>query len=172
MSASKDREDRPLSAVAARKRVGDHLSELAAKAPRSGLGAATGHFIDHLVKLTGRYGMHLFVCFDDPRIPATTNEEEGFFGSAKRLFRHALGSSSTTNAVVGNLGADVLLAFADCRSPEALARIKDLKPDPVGFEKARARIAREEASAIRRRSMVRHLDRHLDDLRKRWFQPG
>lgn len=160
--------DRLLDAAEAQARVNDYLSNLA-EAPRAGLGAATGDFIDHLVTLTDRYGKHLFMCFDDPLIPATTNDLEGFFGRTKWHLRRALGSGNTTHAVVGNLGAEVLLAFADCRSPQALACIKTLAPDPTDFRAARARIAGEEAPTIRRRSMVRHFDRRIEDLRQRWF---
>ena len=32
-----------------------------------------------------------------------------FFGKAKQDLRHALGSGSTTNSIVANLGADVLI---------------------------------------------------------------
>lgn len=148
-----------------------YLADLATKAPRAGLGAATGHFIDDLVARTERYGTHLFVCFDDGRIPATTNALEGFFGGAKRLLRHALGSGDTTHSVVGNLGADVLLTYADCRSPEAFTRIRDLMPDSTRFREARDRITRQEAPTIRRRSMVRHFIHHLDELRQRWIHP-
>lgn len=164
-----DRDDPPGSAAEAQQRFSDHLSELVATAPRAGLGLATGHFIDHLAATYKRYGAHLFECFDHILIPATTNALEGFFGSAKQQLRRALGSGATTHAVVGNLGAEVLLAFADCRSPNALARIRTLAPAPAEFQAARARIAREEAPTIQRRSMVRHFERHLTELRQRWF---
>ena len=171
LSPAADRVDRPKDAHEAQERVRTYLADLAATAPRAGLGAATGQLIDTLVARTERYGAHLFVCFEDGRIPATSNALEGFFGGAKRLLRHALGSGNTTHSVVGNLGADVLLTYADCRSPVALARIQNLTPDATRFREVRAEITRQEAPTIRRRSMVRHLDRQLDGLRRHWLDP-
>ena len=108
LSSSPDRLDRPASADEARRRFEAHLGDLAAAAPRAGLGAATGHFVDDLVRRYGRYGEHLFCCFDDPRFPATTDDLEGFFGSAKRFVRGAGGCGTTTNSVATTLGADAL----------------------------------------------------------------
>ena len=92
--------DLPASAAEAQARFEAHLEALLDSAPRVGLGAATGVFIDDLVKRAGRYGDHLFKCFDDPRIPATTNDLERFFGVSKQTLRHALDCGSTSNSVL------------------------------------------------------------------------
>ncbi len=168
LSASPERADRPASAKEAQQRFEAHLHELAADAPRRGMGAATGHFIDDLLRRYSRYGEHLFHCFDDPRIPATTNDLEGFFGSAKRLVRRATGCKSTTNSVVTNLGADALLAYHIVRQPEAKARIASAEVDRDAFMHARSRLAEIEAPATRRRSMVRNLRPRLAELRDAW----
>lgn len=172
LSTSPDRLDRPVSAEEAQRRFEAHLGDLAAGAPRAGLGAATGHFVDDLVRRYGRYGKHLFHCFDDPRIPATTNELEGFFGSAKSLVRGAGGCGSTANSVITNLGADVLVAFHQVQQPGAMARIKAANVSKEEFMRARARVAEVEAPATRQRSMVRSLRCHLDRLRERWSHDG
>ena len=141
-------------------------------APRTGLGAASGAFVDDLINRASRYGSHLFVCFDDPRIPATANELEGFWGDSKHVLRNAVGCGSTTNTVVSNLGAEVLLAFHQTRQPGALADMANPTASIADFCEARAKIASLEAPGIRQRSMVRHVSRHLANLRQRWFGPA
>jgi len=171
LSVAPDRPDRPASAEEAQRRFETFLDTLANSAPRSGLGAATGDFIDDLVRRYARYGEHLFCCFDDPRIPPTTNELEGFFGAAKSLVRGAAGCGSTTNSIVTNLGADALQAYHLVRQPETMSRIASTDISNEDFFKARARLADVEAPATRQRSMVRSLRRRLDGLRDAWFYP-
>ena len=141
-----------------------------ASAPRAGLGAATGAFIDDLVKRTSRYRDHLFKCFDDPRIPATSNGIERFFGGAKQTLRRAGGCGSTTNSVVTNLGAEALGAYQYVRQVGTPTAAETAAYSPADFRAARARLARHEAPAIRQRSRVRHLPRRLDELRTAWFE--
>lgn len=172
MSTAPDRPDRPATASEAQARFEAHLEHLSATAPRFGLGAATGAFIDDLTKRYGRYGDHLFKCFDDPRIPATTNGLEGFFGVSKHVLRQALGSGSTTNSVVSNLGADALVAYHQMQQPGALASLVALSSSPADFLAARVKISRAEAPGIKQRSMVRHLDRHVGRLLQGWFGPA
>lgn len=169
LSAAPDREERPASAQQAQRRFEAHLNALVDGAPRSGLGAATGQFIDDLADRYTRYGAHLFCCFDDPRIPATTNELEGFFGAAKSLVRSAAGCGSTTNSIVTNLAADALNAYHQVNQPGAIARIASADISNEDFLEARVRIADVEAPAIRQRSMVRSLRRRLKELRDAWF---
>lgn len=168
LSTAPDRPDRPANAAEAKQRWDAHLAGLAAT-PRGGLAAATGHFIDGLIVRAGRYTAHLFYCFDDPRIPANTNGLERFFGTAKRILRHTLGCGSTTNTVVANLGAEPLLALQQLRAGGTLEI--SLQHAPAHFHTARRNLAGSEAPAIRRRSMVRHLGRHLDRLRANWLGP-
>jgi hypothetical protein len=169
MSNAPDREDRPASSEDAKARFDAYLQQLADTAPRAGLGAATGDFIDDLIRRAGRYGNHLFLCFDDARIPATTNELEGFFGGTKHTVRHANGTGSTTNSVMSNLGADAVIVHQFIRQPQVRARLREPAASPDDFQSARARVAQLEAPAIRQRSYVRNLKRHLDRLRQRWF---
>lgn len=140
-----------------------------ASAPRAGLGAATGAFIDDLVKRAHRYGDHLFKCFDDPRIPATTNDPERFFGGSKQTLRHALGCGSTTNSVLTNLGDDALVAYQHVQQVGSPMASEIAAHSPADVRAARARLACHEAPAIRQRSRVRHLPRRLDELRTAWL---
>ena len=169
LSTLPDRPDLPATAAEARERWDAHLAQLAAT-PRAGLAAQTGAFVDTLLRRAARYSDHLFHCFDDPRIPASTNGLERFFGVSKSILRHALGCGSTTNSVVANLGAEPLLALHQMRGGTTLKEFH--QRTPAEFTEVRKKIAFEEAPGIRRRSMVRHLDRHLVRLRCRWLDPG
>jgi hypothetical protein len=164
--------DRQETADEAQARFEAHLDALSSTAPRIGLGAATGAFVDDLIKRYGRYRDHLFKCFDDPRIPATTNGLEGFFGSSKHVLRQALGCGSTTNSVVTNLGPEALVGYHQMQQPGALADILNMSSSPEDFRAARDKIALEEAPGIQQRSMVRNFDHHVDQLRKSWFGRG
>lgn len=167
LSTAPDRPDRPATGAAARERWDAHLAELA-DTPRAGLAGPTARFIDGVIRRAGRYSDHLFHCFDDPRIPASTNGLERFFGLSKQALRHALGCGSTTNTVVANLGAEPLLALHQVRAPGAPRHLA-LPSNPADFHVARRKLANMEAPATRRRSMVRHLDDHLERLGSEWL---
>ena len=146
----------------------DHLTDLQHRPPRHGLSSATAEFVDHLVELFGRYAEHLFVCFDDTGIPATTNGLEGFFGQIKRMIRKALGAGSTTNSVVGNLGAEFLIAWQQVRR-SAKGKQFPWSIDLPAYQKARAELEALEQPARQRRSFLRDPGHHLLRLLDRWL---
>ncbi len=167
LSTAADRQDRPKDAAEAETQLWDVLTKLQRETPRRGMSAKTAQFLDQVVATTGRYGPHLFPCFDDPRLPATTNEEEGFFGVNKRAMRKALGCGSTTNSPVANLGADWMLALHQVRRgghQQILACI-----DLPAYQQARAELAQQEQPATKRRSCLRNLGGHLTGLLARWM---
>jgi hypothetical protein len=165
LSSAPDRQHRPKSAEEAKAIFDAHLEGLAST-PRAGLAAPTATFIDTILDRAKRYREHLFPCFDDARIPATTNALEGFFGRTKATMRRAAGAGSTTNNVVANLGAHVLIAYQLLRRPDALATVRDATP--ASFAAARRQLHRDEEPAVFRRSMVRHFHRHVERLRTVW----
>jgi hypothetical protein len=169
LSTDRDRPDRPENAAEAEFSLNAKISALQASAPRAGLGAATGRFVDHIAALAERYGKHLFPCFDDSRIPPTTNGLEGFFGGGKRAIRSAGGGASTTNSLAQNLGTPFLLAIHG--APKAAARLREQPIDLDAYRNARAALKAAETPARRRRSYVRHLDRHLQRLVPSWHPP-
>ncbi len=169
ISPDPDRVDRPTSGDQAHDRLRALLARHQEAAPRVGLGAADGYFIDHVAGVAQRYGRNLFYCFDDERIPATTNSLEGFYGASKGQLRHALGAARTTNGVAQNLGADYLLAFARTRATSAADRKKAFAALTVtDYECARRRLEAAECPARTRRSRKRAPKRHLDELLARW----
>jgi hypothetical protein len=73
--------------------------------------------------------------------------------------------------VVSNLGGDALVAYHQMQQPDAFVDLVTTSSSPADFLAARTKIAIEEAPGIRQRSMVRHLDHHMDRLRQAWFGP-
>ncbi len=169
MSNDPERPDRPQTAEEAKARFESYLEERDILTPRAGLAAPTGAFIDDLLARYHRYSDHLFACFDDARIPSTSNDLEGFFGVSKQVLRQALGSGSTSNSVVSNLGADALLSFHQMQQLGAMQNLLEVPLSASAFLSARSKLSAREAPMIRQRSMVRYLDRHLSRLNQRWF---
>lgn len=157
-----------MSAADAKTRFDRFLQDLAVSTPRTGLSVPTAAFIDDLIRRTARYGDHLFVCFDNPKIPATTNGLEGFFGRIKATLRRALGTGSTANTVMSNLAAEVMLVYQYIRRPDALTGVREPSATPADFSAARSRLHEDEAPAVRQRSIVRNFKRHLARLREAW----
>lgn len=173
MSNSPERADRPVSAAEAQARFEAHLDKLQASAPRSGMGLPTARFIDNLVARARRWGKNLFACFDDPRIPATTNDLERLFGRLKQILRRAVGCGSTMNTVASNLGADVIrplhALLTDRPTMLAALCVTIAACTPAEFTASRKDLAQREQAAIRQRSMTRHFDEHVEALREQWF---
>jgi hypothetical protein len=146
------------------------LANRQAETHRRGLAIRTAAFIDRLVELVQRYGEHLFVCFDDPRIPPTTNDLERFFGASKAQARHALGTKSTANGVARNLGADLLRAFATawtCPGERLLVLLEGVSAD--AYLGARRKMEVGELPARLSRSRRRYPEAHIQGLLDVWF---
>ena len=167
LSTDPDRPDRPQDAAAAKSQFWDFLGGLQRTTPRAGLNAKTASFIDHLVAIAGRYGTHLFHCFDDPELPATTNQLEGAFGKTKQQARRALGCGSTTHSLVHNLGDEFLLAHHQVTAGALDLRAEPI--DPQAYRQARAKLREQEQPARQRRSFVRRLGSHLKEILSRWM---
>lgn len=168
LSPDPDRPDRPANAREAKAELDAHLARLQAEAPRRGLGAAKGAFVDHVARLAERYGERLFVCFDDPRVPPTTDPLEGFFGEFKGFLKKCSGRGSTANSVVQSLGGDLLLAYHEANELKSFPGFDVDGLDPAAFQRVRAELAKAEVPARRRRSFVRNLEDNLGRLMERW----
>lgn len=161
--------DFPVNGDEAHDRLIDLIRRLQKDAPRMGLGAPIGDYIDHVANVAERYGRNLFHCFDDPRIPPTSNALEGFFGTSKQQLRRALGTASTTNGVAGNLGAEYMcaLAYAKSHSPnEVMEAVATLSVSE--YEDVRQALEDAESVATLRRSRRRDPQKHLTQLLDRW----
>ena len=65
----------------------DYLTNAREQAPQRGRGAYLRRFIEHVLDVTQRYAAGLFHCYDDQRIPQTSNLIEGLNGMIKRNLR-------------------------------------------------------------------------------------
>ena len=150
--------------------VRTYLNRLAEDAPRRGRGAVTGHFIDHVVGVSNRYWPGLFHCYDDPRIPRTTNELEGSFGSSKRGVRQRTGRKSTSGGKLESAGEVVVRveALLGVMSPPELQQHLLAVP-PERYLKSKGRLRHLQHPARERRSIQRNPEGYLDGVLKEWF---
>jgi hypothetical protein len=147
-----------------------YLNRLEASAPRRGRGAATGRFIDHVVKKSDSYWPGLFHTYDHPLIPPTTNGLEGFFGSSKGAVRRATGRMSTAGGKLETCGEAVLRtrALLDRMDSTALAeRLGAVTPEQYRDGKRRLRQLQEPARE--RRSIQRNPERFLERTLAEWL---
>jgi len=147
-----------------------YLNRLEATAPRRGRGAATGRFIDHLVKKSDSYWPGLFHTYDHPQIPSTTNGLEAFFGSSKGAVRRATGRMSTAGGKFETCGEAVIRtrALLNGMDPTALAeRLRAVTPEKYRDGKRRLRQLQEPARE--RRSIQRNPGRFLERTLAEWL---
>ena len=169
MSPDPERKDLPANGDDAHERLQGYLHRLQDSAPRTGLGATTGAFVDHVVGVAERYGRSLFHCFDDPLIPSTSNSLEGFFGVSKGQLRGALAAASTANGVAQNLGPDYLESLAFTRSHSHRDLLVALESvSAADYQAARDLVEENERPARLRRSRRRNSNRHLELWLARW----
>lgn len=145
-----------------------YLNRLEDQAPRRGRGAATGHFIDHVIGVSNRYWPGLFHTYEHPQIPATTSSLEGFFGSSKRQARLTTGRKSTAGGRLESCAEVVvrLQALQQALPPEALGQsLAAVSPQTYSQTKKRLRALREPARERRsiQRNLPAYLKRVLDD---------
>jgi len=142
------------------------LTDLEAHTPNTGLNAGTAQFVGHLVALAGRWGPHLFVCYSDPRIPATTNGIEGsVFGRTKHKLRKALGRGSTVGSPIHNLDFALLPLLAQDTPCDCSAkRAPPPTCSPDAYRQARKALDQQEQPAKQRRSLVRSFVKRLAAL--------
>lgn len=147
-----------------------YLNRLQQKAPRRGRGAATGRFVDHLVKVSHRYWPGLFHTYDDPRIPSTTTALEGLFGSTKRAARRTSGRKSTVGGKLESFGEALVRVQALLQIlPRAqLAELAANVP-PQQFATSEQRLFLLKEPARRRRSFQRYPERYLNAAVDQWL---
>lgn len=142
-----------------------HLNRIEKQAPRRGRGAATGHFIDHIVKVSNRYWPGLFPTYDDPRIPRTSNTLEGFFGSSKQRVRRTTGRMSTAGGKIDSEGEAIIQvqALLAGLAPLALKELVTGVPAPK-YQEAKRRLRELREPARQRRSIQRDRRSYLDRI--------
>jgi hypothetical protein len=160
--------DRPTRQV---KRVlRTYLNRLQATAPRRGRGAATGRFIDHLVRKSDSYWPGLFHTYDHPLLPPTTNGLEGFFGSSKQAIRRTTGRMSTAGGKLQSCG-EALIRVSALHQALAPTELKERlsQVPPHTYQEAKRRLRQLQRPARERRSIQRDLDAYLQRSLNAWL---
>ena len=162
----------PLDGRTVRRRLFAYLGRVRRNAPQRGRGAYLRRFAENAVAITRRYAFGLFHCYDDPRIPQTSNDLEGLNGAGKRNLRRCGARGSTANGPGSSCGRAYLIAVAlnACRSAAELQALLASVPTEE-YEQARVRLDEIRAPSRRRRSMLRNPDKRLATILQNWNGP-
>jgi hypothetical protein len=128
-----------------RKRLSAFLNHHLQLAPTRGPGVYLKHFVEHAWKVTESYWPGLFHCYDDSRIPRTTNRIEELFGQAKHLLRACGGRKSTAVGPGSTGGSFFLFSVAF----HGLASKQEREDWLKGFSKEEYKAARRRQQEIR-----------------------
>lgn len=152
-----------------RKRLAAFLESHLQFSPQRGPGVYLRRFILHAKRVTASYWHGLFHCYDDPRIPQTSNVIEHLFGKGKRLLR-ACGGRMSTSAGPGSSGGSFFLFSVALHATTSRAEREALL---TRFPQEEYRSARIKQAAIRRpearrRQYARNPDAVLDQISQDW----
>lgn len=140
-----------------------------AAAPARGKGARRRRFLKHVRAVAGRYACGIYHCYNDPRIPQTTNELEGKHRVGKRHIRKATGHASTAGGPVETIGEFFVTAIDLVHRLGARAALGDLDlADHRAYLDARRELKRRREPARRYRSIQRDHEAHLRASLERW----
>jgi len=142
-------------------------------APQRGRGSYLRRFIENAQKVTRSYAKGLFHCYDDPRIPGTSNALESLNGSGKHNLRRCAGRASTANGPGSSCGRMYMFAVAlHAYMPQAdIDALLSGHFDAEAFRHACTLLEEIRAPAARRRSMLRNPDKCLSAILNRWHGP-
>lgn len=138
-------------------------------APTRGPGVYLRRFVEHAIKVTESYWPGLFHCYEDPRIPQTSNRIEGVFGKGKRLLR-ACGGRKSTAVGPGSTGGSFFLFTVAYHETASRKEREDLlkQYSREGYQASRARQRVIRSPEAKRRQYARNPDGFLEGIEKRW----
>jgi hypothetical protein len=147
-----------------------YLNRLQRRAPRRGRGAATGQFIDHVVKVSNRYWPGLFHTYEDPRIPRTTSQLERSFGASKQATRRTTGRKSTAGGKLESCGEAIVRvkALMAVLGPDELKQRVEAIPSD-GYRAAKRQLHQMQQPARERRSIQRDPEAYLERVLDKWL---
>ena len=151
------------------KRLSSFLDIQLLLAPSRGTGSYLHRFIEHAQKVTQSYWAGLFHCYDDPRIPQTSNAIEGLFGFGKRILRKCGGRKSTANGC-GSAGGSFFLFTAALHACTSRKEREILLSEyfPKDYWDARQKQAQIRAPESKRRQYARTPDAYLERISQNW----
>lgn len=156
-----------------RRRVGSLLRRRLQQAPRRGKGARRRRFLEHVKKTARSYGRGLYYCYDDPRIPHTSNDIEGQNGTLKHHLRKVTGRASTAGGPMETAPELLVPAIDAIRRKGAAIALASAHPpvDPAAYAAARLKLARLREPARQYRSIQRNPQKHLTRALSHWLRP-
>lgn len=159
----------PKNGKIVQKRLRSFLDIQLLLAPARGMGSYLRRFIEHAQKVTWSYWEGLFHCYNDPRIPQTSNAIEGLFGFGKRILRKCGGRKSTANGCGSAEGSFFLFTAAlhACTSREERNKLL-LDYIPKDYREARKKQALIRGPESKRRQYARTPDAYLERISKSW----
>jgi hypothetical protein len=163
---------RPPDGVTVRRRLFTFLSRRRREAPQRGRGAYLRRFIEHVQKVTRSHAGGLFHCYDDPRIPHTSNDIESLNGLGKDNLRRCGGRTTTASGPGSSYGRSYMFGVAlnACLTRAELdAMLREVTREE--YRQARAFIEEIHAPAYRRRAFLRKPGKHLAEILARWKGP-
>jgi hypothetical protein len=150
----------PPNGAVVRRRLKRLLSRLLDHAPKRGKGARHRRFLRHVRDVEERYGERLYHCYDDPRIPQTTNEIEGLHGILKRHLRKATARNWNFGGPTESAAEFLVPALHAVRCGSAFELVDPVTP--ALYKAARTRLEQHSARARRYRSIQRDPSAHLE----------
>jgi hypothetical protein len=141
-------------------------------APQRGRGVYLRRFIENFQQLANRYAKGLFHCYDDPRIPNTSNLLEGLNGTAKQNLRRCAGRTCTAHGPGSSCGSFYMLGVAlhAVLPPDEIQQLIQ-SYDPELFRSAKKTLEQTRQPAHKRRSMLRNPEKHLAQILANWKDP-
>lgn len=152
-----------------RKRLFAFLEMQRSIVPERGRGAYLKKFVENAWNVTKRYSKGLFHCYNDFRIPQTTNLIEGFNGQTKRNLRMCGGRKSTANGPGSACGSPYMFGVVlhACLPTNEINEILSKVPQ-VEFKKARENLKQQREPERKRRSYLRNPDLILYNILEKW----
>ncbi len=163
-------ESPPPSGRSVRKQLFAYLAAECRRAPQRGRGAYRRRFVEHAQKVTRSYAKGLFHCYDDPRIPHTSNALESVNGSGKMNLRRCAGRASTANGPGSSSGRAHMYAVALHRTmpTEELENIL-CEYSVQDYLKSKEILRDARHPAAQRRSFLRHPIESLKRIVASWW---
>ncbi|MEI7590422.1 MAG: hypothetical protein WCJ49_03820 [Deltaproteobacteria bacterium] len=152
-----------------KKRLKSYLDTQESLAPQRGRGAYFRRFVENAWKVTKSYWDGLFSCYDDPRIPQTSNQIEGLFGKGKKLLRKCSGRKTTANGPGSSSGGGfiVTVALQNALEKNDLNKfLRDYTPELYRQERNDLRAGSKQES--RRRQFTRRPEKFLEKILENW----
>ncbi len=159
----------PRDSVTVRGALESLITRRLEETPKRGKGARRRQFMTHVAKVFKSYESGLFHCYDNPKIPQTSNELEGKNGANKHHIRKTNGRASTAGGTAETIG-EFLFGALDTVRREGIRGLID-RAKTVGqqaYETARKKLRELREPARLYRSIQRDPQRYLDQVIAEW----